>query len=177
MDTTLDSVVIDMRWSGFALDFLPVFSSSIIPMVHPFSNPGNDMPLRKKDISRLLGIHASWEVSRWCLACGATSPSPCDLQRPYSAMSAVQLGLSGLRPASSRVASPGYVRIPWSLRTFPAWNVRSIGCSQCRFRGQNRWHRFTTGFEALVIDWLQEASVSSDGGKLECSRRDHAAAV
>ncbi len=46
-------------------------------------------------------------------------------------------------------------------RTLPAWNTWSIGCaSTVSVLRAESVARFTTWLEALVIDWLQETSVS-----------------
>lgn len=146
---------------------LPLFIASfkaIILLVHPFSNSGNAMTRLKKNIGRLLGIRAPWEVSEvtfvheaqqvqihvtckdghalTCPACGLVCPGYDHRRRQWRHLDMCEYRTMVVADLP-RVECPEHgvctVSVPWA----------------------DPKARFTIGFEALVIDWLQEASVSA----------------
>ena len=102
-------------------------------MAHTFSNPSNNMSQLKNDIGCLLGIQAPWKVSEVtfaheaqevrihvacedghqlpCPECGSASPGYDHRRRQWR-----HLDLASIAP--------------WWLRSFPAWNVRSMAPAQ-----------------------------------------------
>ncbi len=122
------------------------------------------MSVRPKDIRRLLGIHSPWEVSDVTIAHKTREVQirvTCKAGHP-------------LRCPECDAICPGYDqrRRQWrhldmcAYRTLVVADLPPVACSEHGVRTVSvPWAqpraRFTVEFESLVIDWLQEASVST----------------
>ncbi len=134
-------------------------------MAHTFSNPSNDMSqLKTDDIGCLLGIQAPWKVSEVTFAHEAQEVRIHVVCEDGHQLPCPECGL----------ACPGYDHRSRQWRHLDLCEYRTMVVAQlprveCPEHGVRTvsipWaepmSRFTAGFEALVIDWLQEASVSA----------------
>ncbi len=133
-------------------------------MVPMYSNPINAISQLKNNIAYLLGIRAPWEVSDVTIA-----------HEEREAWIHVSYEDGHQLPCPECGSpSPGYDRRPRQWRHLDLCGYRTmvvallprVACSEHGVRTVSvPWaepmSRFTAEFEALVIDWLQEASISA----------------